>query len=162
MIAVELAITIAPPTPCTIRITMISSAPALPLFGTSAQPIEPSVKIRKPRLNSLRPAVLVAQPAERHDEHGGDEQEAHQHPEQVGDVLRGERVEAEAVEDRRQRDQQDRGVQRGGQDADRRDRQRDAAIMGFGVLHSGSFRSLASLTTRTHRGVQPGSVDSSL
>ena len=32
---------------------MISSAPADPLFGTTAQPIEPSAKIRKPRLNSF-------------------------------------------------------------------------------------------------------------
>ena len=53
MMAVELAITIAPPTPCTMRMMMISRAPALPPFGTSAQPIEPSVKMRKPRLNSF-------------------------------------------------------------------------------------------------------------
>ena len=48
--AVELAMTMAPPTPCTTRSTMISSAPAAPPFVTRAQPIEPSVKIRKPRL----------------------------------------------------------------------------------------------------------------
>ncbi len=52
MIAVEFANTIAPPTPCTRRIRMISIAPALPVLGTSAHPIEPTVKIRKPRLNS--------------------------------------------------------------------------------------------------------------
>ena len=33
MIAVELAISMAPPTPWTMRETMISSAPAAPLFG---------------------------------------------------------------------------------------------------------------------------------
>ena len=53
MIAVEFAMTIAPPTPCTTRSTMISSAPAEPLLGTSAQPTEATVKIRKPRLNSF-------------------------------------------------------------------------------------------------------------
>ena len=53
MIAVELANSIAPPTPWTMRMTMISIAPAAPLLGTTAQPIEPIVKIRKPRLNSL-------------------------------------------------------------------------------------------------------------
>lgn len=46
MIAVEFAVSIAPPTPWTTRSRMISSAPDAPLFGTRAQPAEATVKIR--------------------------------------------------------------------------------------------------------------------
>ena len=53
MIAVELAVSIAPPTPCTTRSAISSRAPADPVLGTSAQATEASVKIRKPRLNSF-------------------------------------------------------------------------------------------------------------
>jgi hypothetical protein len=51
--AVEFAITIAPPMPCTTRQMMISSAPAAPPLGTSAQPRAPTVKTAKPRLNTF-------------------------------------------------------------------------------------------------------------
>ena len=53
MIAVEFAVSIAPPMPCTIRSVISSSAPAEPELGTSAHATEATVKIRKPRLNSL-------------------------------------------------------------------------------------------------------------
>ena len=53
MIAVEFAMIIAPPTPWTTRSAINSIAPAEPLFGTSAHANEATVKIRKPRLNSL-------------------------------------------------------------------------------------------------------------
>ena len=62
-IAVEFAVSMAPPTPCTMRSTISSRAPALPVLSTSAQPTEPSVKIRKPRLNSrARPYMSPSRP----------------------------------------------------------------------------------------------------
>ena len=48
------------------------------------------------------PAVHVAQSAQRDHQHGRDEHVAHEHPQQVAHVARGERVDLDAVEDRRQ------------------------------------------------------------
>ena len=48
--AAEFAISIAPPTACTMRITMISTAPAVPVLQVAESPMEASVKITKPRL----------------------------------------------------------------------------------------------------------------
>ena len=52
MIAVEFAVSIAPPIPWNTRSPISSHAPAVPVFGISAQAMEPAVKIAKPRLNS--------------------------------------------------------------------------------------------------------------
>jgi hypothetical protein len=46
----------------------------------------------------LDPAVDVAQPAEGDDQDGRHDQVAHQHPQQVADVARGQRVELDAAE----------------------------------------------------------------
>ncbi len=50
MIALELANSIAPPTPCPTRMPMIHSAPPEPFSGVTASRIENSVKTAKPRL----------------------------------------------------------------------------------------------------------------
>src|SRR4051812_21655409 len=57
-----------------------------------------------------------------------DDEVAHQHPEQVADVLGAERVEVDAAEDGGQRDQDDRGVERGHEHAQRRVRQHDPPV----------------------------------
>ncbi len=49
-IAVEFAISIAPPTPCTTRQAMSQSAPAPALSGSRARAIEPRVNTAKPAL----------------------------------------------------------------------------------------------------------------
>ena len=49
-IAAEFAISIDPPTACTIRKPMSHSAPAAPVSGSSESTIEASVKTTKPRL----------------------------------------------------------------------------------------------------------------
>ena len=49
-IAVELAISIAPPTPCTTRKPISHSAPALPVHGSSASTTEAAAKTAKPAL----------------------------------------------------------------------------------------------------------------
>ena len=54
------------------------------------------------------PAVHVAEPAEADDEHARDDEEAEDHPQQVEAVGRDERVEMDAAEDGRHRDQRDR------------------------------------------------------
>ncbi len=65
------------------------------------------------------PAPDVAEPSEGDHEHRRDQHVAHQHPQQVADVAGPERVQVDAVEDRGQRDQHDRGVDRGDQHAQR-------------------------------------------
>jgi len=50
MIAVELAKSIAPPTPCTMRNPMSHSAAGPPVPGTSDSAIDPSVNTTNPRL----------------------------------------------------------------------------------------------------------------
>ena len=95
-IAVELANSIAAPMPCTSRQPISHSAPPAPCIGSTASRIEPTVKTTKPGVVDPHPAVDVAEPAEGHHEYRGDQQEAHQHPEQVADVARRERVELDA------------------------------------------------------------------
>ena len=74
-------------------------------------------------------AVDVSEPAERHDQYRRHQQEAHQHPEQVADVSRGQRVEIEPAEDVRQGDDHDRGVDGGDQHAECRVRQDDPLVV---------------------------------
>jgi hypothetical protein len=62
----------------------------------------------------------VADPAQAHHQDGGDHHVAHQHPQQVADVQRDERVQVDAAKDGGQRDQDDRGVDGRHQDPDRR------------------------------------------
>ena len=75
-IAVELAMSIAPPTPWTSRRAIRTRAPPGPLTGEKARPIEATVKTRKPGVVHLDPAELVPDPAEGHDQHGGHHQVA--------------------------------------------------------------------------------------
>ena len=117
-IAVELANSIAPPTPCTKRQTISHIAPGPPLNGSRQSAMAARVKIDEPEVVDPDAAELVAHPAEHHDEHGGDEHVAHQHPEQVADVARLERVELDAGEDGGQRDDDDRRVDRRHQHAE--------------------------------------------
>ena len=49
-IAEELAINIAPPTPCSTRITISQSAPALPCSQVTASSTENTLNTTKPRL----------------------------------------------------------------------------------------------------------------
>ena len=53
------------------------------------------------------PAVDVPEPAEGDDEHGGDDEVAHQHPEQIADIAGLERVQVNAAEDGGQCDDHD-------------------------------------------------------
>ena len=60
----------------------------------------------------LHPAEHVAEPAEGDHEDRLHEQVPHDHPQQVGHVARGKRVEVDAAEDRRHRDDDDGTVDR--------------------------------------------------
>ena len=64
---------------------------------------------------------------------------AHDHPQQVADVARRQRVQVDAAEDRRQRDEDDRPVERGHEHRRGRVGQRDPAVIvaGFGALAVG-------------------------
>ena len=53
----------------------------------------------------------VTEPADRDDQDGLHQPVAHDHPQQVGDVARRQRVQVDAAEDRRQRDQHDGAIQ---------------------------------------------------
>ena len=68
-IAVELANSIAPPTPWTMRKTISHSAPWPPDSGSSPRASEPSGEDDEAEVVDAHPAVHVAQPAERDDEH---------------------------------------------------------------------------------------------
>jgi hypothetical protein len=63
MIAPELANSIAPPTPCPIRMPISHSAPALPFSQVAASSSENSVKTAKPRLYiRTRPYMSPSRP----------------------------------------------------------------------------------------------------
>jgi hypothetical protein len=72
--------------------------------------------------------VDVAEPPEAHDEDGGDDEEAEDHPQQVVGVAGREGVDVDPAEDVRQGDQQDRGVDGRHQDAERRVREGDPLV----------------------------------
>ncbi len=102
------------------------------------------------QVEQARATVLVTESPERDDQHGGHEQVAHQHPQQVRDVLRRQRVQAQAVEDGGQRDQQDRRIEGRGEHADGGHDEGDAAVVSEGVIHElETFLSLAMLTKST-------------
>ena len=81
------------------------------------------------------PAQHVAEAAERDDQHRGDHEVAHQHPQQVTDVARRQRVEADAAEDGGQRDQDDRRVDGGQQGAQRGVGQHHPLVVRVVVVH---------------------------
>jgi hypothetical protein len=80
------------------------------------------------RVVDAHPAVDVAEPAERHHQHGADEQVTHQHPEEITGVAWRERVELDPAEDGGQRDQDDGAVDGRHQRPERRVRQRDPLV----------------------------------
>ncbi|SLD07747.1 Uncharacterised protein [Mycobacteroides abscessus subsp. massiliense] len=53
------------------------------------------------------PSVHIAEPAEQHDKNRGGQQVSHEHPQQVTHVPGRKRIEADATENRGQRDQDD-------------------------------------------------------
>ncbi len=99
------------------------------------------------------PAVHVAEAAEGDDQHRLHQQVPHDHPQQVADVPRRERIEVDAAEDRRQRDDDDRAVERRHEHRQRRVRQRDplVAVVGAGAGAASDALSQA-LEQRCHRG----------
>jgi hypothetical protein len=69
--------------------------------------------LRSPRVVDPDAAEHVAYSPDGDDEDGLHQPVAHDHPEQVADVARRERIEVDAPEDRRQRDDDDRTVELG-------------------------------------------------
>ena len=84
--------------------------------------------------------VEVAQAPEAHHQHAGDDEEAEDHPEQEEGVRRQERVEMDAAEDVGQGDEDDGGVDRRHEHAERRDEQRRPAVGVVGVGGRGAGR----------------------
>ena len=118
-IALELANSIAPPMPCRIRMMIRYQPAASPCSQLTDSRMENSEKIAKPMLNMrTRPNMSPRRP-KLHDEDGRDDHEAHHHPQQDGGVARLQRVDADAAEDVRQRDQHDRRVDGDHQHAER-------------------------------------------
>ena len=76
----------------------------------------------------LHAPVHVAEPPEADDQHARDDQEAEDHPQQVEAVRRHQRVEVDAAEDVRHRDQRDRAVERRQQHPERHVRERDPLV----------------------------------
>ena len=83
------------------------------------------------------PAEHVAEAAEADDQHARDDEVAEDHPQQVEAVGRQQRVEVDAAEDVRHRDQRDRRVERGEQDRERRVREDQplVAVVGDAARH---------------------------
>jgi hypothetical protein len=78
--------------------------------------------------------VDVTEASERHDEHGCDDEEPEDQPQQVVGVAGLEGIDVDPLEDRGQGDQQDAGVDRGDQDAERRVGQGDPlVVIGDGI-----------------------------
>ena len=97
---------------------MISMAPARAGAPHQRQAHGGAGEDHEADLEHAHAAVHVADAAGRHDERGRDQAVAHEDPEQVGEVARVERVQVDAAEDRRQRDQQARGVDHGHEHAE--------------------------------------------
>ena len=127
-IAAELAISIDPPIACRNRQPISHSAPCVPWNGSNDSRIDAIVNTTKPRVVHLHPAEHVAQLPEVDHEHRLDQAVAHDHPQQVADVARRQRVEVDAAEDRRQRDDDDRAVERGHEDGRGRVGQGDPGV----------------------------------
>ena len=109
-IAADDAINIAPPTPWITRQPISHSAPRAQVERIERQRDRRDREDPESDVVDAHPPVDVTQAAEQDNEHRGDDQVAHQHPQQVADVARRQRVQPDATEDRRQRDQHDRRV----------------------------------------------------
>ena len=107
-IAAEFAISMAPPTPCTKRQPISHSAPLAPVQRVEGQGDRGEREDEEAEVVNPHPAVHVAEPAQGDDEHRRDEQIAHDHPQEVADVGRRQRVQVDAAEDRWQRHDDDR------------------------------------------------------
>ena len=94
----------------------------------------------EPGVVDANPPVHVAQPADGHHQHGLDQAVAHDHPQQVADVPRRQRVEMDAPEDRRQGDDDDRAIERGHEHGRRRVGQRHPLVAVIGALGSAGRR----------------------
>ena len=82
-IAVELANRNAPPTPWKTRMMMIHNAPAGAGQPGHRQQDREEREDGEAEVVHLDPAVDVADPAQADHQHRGDQQEAHEHPEEV-------------------------------------------------------------------------------
>jgi hypothetical protein len=66
----------------------------------------------EPEVVELDPPEHVPEPAEADDQHARDDQVSEHHPQQVDAVARNQRIELDAAEDVRHRDQRDRRIER--------------------------------------------------
>ena len=130
MMAEELAKSMAPPTPCPIRMAMSQMAPAVPVSQVTAKQDREDREDGEAEVEDPHPAEDVADPAQGDDQHGQDDHEAHQHPEHVAGVARGQRVEVDPAEDVGQRDEHDRLVDEDHQGAQGHRGQRDPPVAG--------------------------------
>ena len=112
-IAAELAISMDPPNAWSTRQPISQSARGRRRTGRTTARIESEGEHDEAGVVDPDSAEHVAQAADGDDEHGLDEPVPHDHPQQVADVARRQRVQVDAAEDRRQRDDDDRSVERG-------------------------------------------------
>jgi hypothetical protein len=118
MMAAEFAVRSAPPTPCTMRHTINHIAPLPPVYGHNDSASEAALNTAKPALYMrTRPKMSPRRPNVT-TRNGGDDEVANQHPQQVTDVARLQRIELDATEDGGKGDQHDRGVEGGHEDAE--------------------------------------------
>ena len=111
-IALELPSSIAPPRPWPMRITISQLRSGAAMHPGDREQDREHGEDREAQVVDAHAAVDVAQAAEADDQHGGDDQEAHDHPQHVLGVAGGQRVDVDAAEDRGQPDQHDRRVDR--------------------------------------------------
>ena len=128
MIAAALASRQAAPMPCTMRKTIRYVAPRAARHPVDRQQQRGDRVDDEAEVVDPHAPVHVAEPPEADDQHAGDDEEAEDHPQQVEAVGGLQRVEVDAAEDRRHRDQRDRRVERRQQHAERRVRQRDPLV----------------------------------
>ncbi len=86
-IAVEFAINSVPPTPWMMRQPMSQSAPAAWVHGHRDSAIEAMVNTAKPALYMRTRSGSATHPPEEHDQDSGHDEVAHEHPQQVVDVV---------------------------------------------------------------------------
>ncbi len=157
-IAVEFANSMAPPTACTTRHPISQRAPAAAGERIEDQGDRGDGEDRESEVVDAHAAVDVAEAAEADHENRGHQDVAHQHPEQVAHVARLERVELDSGEDRGQRDQHDRPVDRRHQHAERGVAQGDpfvvrvilvehARALALGLRRGGHASSLRHIVT---------------
>ena len=134
-IAAELAVSIEPPSAWSTRQPISHIAPPVAAERVEGEQDRGEGEDREAGVVDAHAAVHVAQPAEGDHQHRLDEPVAHDHPQQVADVARGQRVEVDAAEDRRQRDDHDRAVERRHEHGHRRVGERDPLVAVVGGLH---------------------------